>query len=61
LNQNSSKYTVRDGMDISFVAINFKTKKLQFAGANNPIYIIRNKEIQIIKADKFAIGSISEE
>ncbi len=61
LNQNLNESPVRDGMDISFVAINFKTKKLQFAGANNPIYIIRNKELQIIKADKFAIGSISEE
>ena len=61
LNQNTNESPVRDGMDISFVAINFKTKKLQFAGANNPIYIIRNKELQIIKADKFAIGSVAEE
>ncbi len=60
LNQNSSESPVRDGMDISFVAINFKTKKLHFAGANNPIYIIRNNELQTLKADKFAIGSVTE-
>ena len=31
--------------------------KLKFAGAYNPLYLIRNNELQIIKTDKFAIGS----
>jgi serine phosphatase RsbU (regulator of sigma subunit) len=31
------------------------------AASNNPIYILRNKELIILKADKQAIGSISEE
>ena len=61
LNQHTSDVPVRDGMDISLVAIEFTTKKLQFAGANNPIYIIRNKELMILKPDKQAIGSVSEE
>ncbi len=33
--------SVKDGMDITFVAINTVTLKMQFAGANNPIYIVR--------------------
>jgi len=61
LNQHTTDAPVRDGMDISLVAIEFNTKKLQYAGANNPIYILRNKELIILKADKQAIGSVSEE
>jgi phosphoserine phosphatase RsbU/P len=48
--------SINDGMDISFCAINLNSLHLQFAGANNPLYIIRNNELIIIKADKFAIG-----
>ncbi len=48
---------VRDGMDLSLCSIDYKTLELQFSGANNPLYIIRNEEFIIIKADKFAIGS----
>ena len=60
LNQSVIDSPVRDGMDIVLVAIDFGTNELQFAGANNPIYIIRNKELIILKPDKHAIGSISE-
>lgn len=48
---------IRDGMDAALCAINFNTNILHFAGANNPLYIIRNKELTEIKADKKAIGS----
>jgi serine phosphatase RsbU (regulator of sigma subunit) len=61
LNQHTTDAPVRDGMDISLVAIEFATKKLQYAGANNPIYILRNKELIVLKPDKQAIGSVSEE
>ena len=35
---------VKDGMDIALCALNTETNVLQFAGANNPLYIIRNVE-----------------
>lgn len=54
LNQNDQA-PVRDGMDISLCTIDFENLKLEFAGANNPIYIIRNKELIELKADKQAI------
>lgn len=60
LNQSVIDSPVRDGMDIVLVAIDFNKNELQFAGANNPIYIVRNKELIVIKADKHAIGSVSE-
>jgi serine phosphatase RsbU (regulator of sigma subunit) len=51
-----SDQEVKDGMDIALCAIDIKTNKLQFAGANNPIYIIRNGVLLETKGDKQAIG-----
>jgi serine phosphatase RsbU (regulator of sigma subunit) len=48
---------VRDGMDLALCAIDKEFKTLEYAGANNPLYIVRGEEIQEIKADKFAIAS----
>lgn len=44
----------RDGMDASLIKIS--GTKLEMAAANNPVWIIRNKEAIIIKPDKFPIG-----
>jgi serine phosphatase RsbU (regulator of sigma subunit) len=57
LNKASEDNTVRDGMDLSFCTIDYKTMELEYAGANNPLYLIRDNEFIIVKADKFAIGS----
>jgi serine phosphatase RsbU (regulator of sigma subunit) len=55
---------VKDGMDISLCALNTKTNTLKWAGANNPLWILRkgtssasvpNKIIEF-KADKQPIG-----
>ena len=47
---NREGYTMKDGMDISFVALDNKTKMLYFAGANNPVWIAsRNPEKRINK------------
>lgn len=35
--------------------------EVEFSGANNPLYLIRNNEVMIVKADKFAIGSFEPE
>lgn len=48
---------VRDGMDVALCAISKDFKTLEYAGANNPLYIIRDGEIEVTKADKFAIAS----
>jgi len=45
-----------DGMDMALCVINIKTKKLQFSGANNSLYILRNKELITLKADKQPIS-----
>jgi serine phosphatase RsbU (regulator of sigma subunit)/HAMP domain-containing protein len=50
---------IRDGMDLSFCSIDSESLELEFAGAYNPVYLIRNGELTQIDADKFAIGSFS--
>ena len=34
--------------------------KLKFAGANNPLYLIRNGKLEVFKTNKFAIGSFTD-
>jgi PAS domain S-box-containing protein len=52
---------LRDGMDMSMCAINLQDNWLEFAGANHPLYLIRNGQLTIIKGDKQPIGRHSEE
>lgn len=47
---------VRDGMDISILAINRSMKQIQWSGANNPLWYFENSTLVEIKADKQAIG-----
>ncbi len=60
LNQTSEDTRLRDGMDIALCTINFKTMELQYAGAYNPLFLIRGKELIEVKADNIAIGSYTE-
>ncbi|HRS19482.1 MAG TPA: SpoIIE family protein phosphatase, partial [Bacteroidales bacterium] len=48
--------TVKDGMDMS-ICVFHKTKGiLEYAGAFNPLYIIRDGKIMTIKGDRFSVG-----
>ena len=55
----SNDDSIRDGMDITLCSINFEEMKLRFAGANNPVYIVRDGELEIYKTNRFAIGSFT--
>jgi ligand-binding sensor domain-containing protein/serine phosphatase RsbU (regulator of sigma subunit) len=57
LNQNPEEATVRDGMDIALVSINYTKGKMEFAGANNPVWIVRNDDVIEINGNKFPIGA----
>ncbi len=52
---------IKDGMDIALCAIDFDSNTLQYSGANNPLYIIRNKEIIELKADRQPVGKFHDE
>jgi len=55
----SNDDSIRDGMDITLCSINFEEMKLRFAGANNPVYLVRDGELEIYKTNRFAIGSFT--
>ena len=46
----------KDGMDMSLCVWNKLDNTLEFAGANNPLWLLRGKELQEYKADKMPIG-----
>ncbi len=58
---NQSDDNVTDGMDLAMIAYDTEKKRLEYAGANNPLYLVRNRELTEIKADRFAIGKTSLE
>lgn len=47
---------LRDGMDVAFCSIDKKDMIVEFSGAFNPLYIIRDNKITEVKGDRFAIG-----
>lgn len=62
LRQTIEESSVKDGMDIALCSLQKNgpdTFKLQYAGANNPVWIARGydgQQLQEIKGDKFPIG-----
>ena len=54
-----SEEEVKDGMDIALCCLEGKT--LKYAGANNPLWIIRNGEVLETKADKQPIGEFDKQ
>ncbi len=62
--RNSLKQKVtqsRDGMDVAIVVIDKEKNTIDYAGAKNPIVLIQNGELQLIKGDKMPIGGEQRE
>jgi tetratricopeptide (TPR) repeat protein len=60
LKQKGESGESKDGMDISLIRYDLKEKELQWAGANNPLWIVKKNnnayELSEIKPDKQPIG-----
>lgn len=54
--EQKGKTEQKDGMDICLCVWNKMDNTLEFSGANNPLWIIRNNELIEYKADKMPIG-----
>lgn len=54
--QQSETSEVKDGMDISVLTIDRQKLQIEFAGAFNPLYIVRNKELTIVSADHMPVS-----
>lgn len=47
---------VHDGMDVALCTIDLNTHKMQFSGAYNPLYIIRDNQIIEVPGDRFSVS-----
>jgi serine phosphatase RsbU (regulator of sigma subunit) len=56
LKQRGMRGETQDGMDVAICSINTKTLKMQYSGAYNPIYIIRDGKLERYKANRMPIG-----
>ena len=56
LRQAGTETGVKDGMDISVCAIDYNTGILEWAGANNPLFLVQNGELNHVKADKMPVA-----
>lgn len=52
LKQVEDEESVKDGMDISVCVVDFSENILWWAGANNPLYLVRGNELTHYRADK---------
>ena len=57
LNENKSDTSIKDGMDMALCVFNMAAKKVEFAGANNPLVLIRDKQAIKYRGDRFPIGA----
>ena len=54
--KNSENQEVKDGMDIAVCVIDKENNQIEYAGAFNPLLLIRNNEIVTVRGNRFAIG-----
>lgn len=60
LHNKVDEVSIKDGMDIVLCSFDKKNKVLEFSGANNTLWMIRNQELIITKGDKFPVGAYLE-
>ena len=53
---------IKDGMDISLCCLNVEEKSITWAGAMNPLWIVRkgSKEVEELKPDRQSIGMVEK-
>jgi len=57
LNENMSENSIKDGMDMALCVLDTDGMRAEFAGANNPLVLIRDNQIIRYKGDRFPIGA----
>jgi serine phosphatase RsbU (regulator of sigma subunit) len=57
LQQKKDEPSVKDGMDIALCVFDPERMILEYAGAYNPLWLVRDGKIMEFKADKFPVGA----
>jgi serine phosphatase RsbU (regulator of sigma subunit) len=53
---DTEELALRDGIDLALCAYDHKNRVLEYAGAFNPVYIVRDQEILEMKGDRIIVG-----
>ena len=56
LKQVAEEDSIKDGMDIAVCVVDFDKNILWYAGANNPLYLVRGGELIHYRADKMPVA-----
>jgi serine phosphatase RsbU (regulator of sigma subunit) len=56
LHQSGREGEQKDGMDMALCVYDLNNKELQYAGAYNPMYLLRRGELEEVKADRMPIA-----
>lgn len=57
LRQSSGDRLINDGMDIVLCLVNKEREKLEFSGANRPLFLFKKGSIDVICGEKYSIGN----
>lgn len=60
LKQKEQNSKSKEGMDITLCAINKKTKTIQYSGAMNSLYVVKNGQVQVYKPNLRSIGGMTK-
>jgi serine phosphatase RsbU (regulator of sigma subunit) len=61
MSENDLMFEAKDGMDIALCIIDTEKMELQFSGAFNPVFIISNNSLEVLRGDRIPIGYTMKE
>lgn len=53
---DTDNHIINDGMDACFLVVDKTVKTFDYSGANRPLYIVRNNEVEILKGNQQSVG-----
>ena len=56
LARKDNENTAQDGMDLAMIVLHETDNQMIFSGAKNPMYLIRDEKMHIIKGSKYPVG-----
>ncbi|MDR3094513.1 MAG: tetratricopeptide repeat protein [Bacteroidales bacterium] len=56
LNPEATASDTDNGMDIALTVIHHQEQEIEFSGANNPLYLVRNHQLLEYKANRMTVG-----
>jgi len=47
-----------DGMDMSIIAVNMHKKRIEYSGASNSLFVVKDNSIERLRGDKYGISAV---